>query len=126
MLKYVSFFQLKQLTAVQDVMDTDAYAIFATEAGKAELDSMDKLGLQVPYLPEWADKQAASKHLAEGWASVAEPATKHQREELRKETAGRGSALAAQGVCYSFGVCRVCQVGHGDGTRASKTGKRAS
>jgi len=66
MLKYGPDFQLKQLTAVQDVMDTDAYAVFATEVGQAELDSMYELGLKVPYLSEWADKQAASKRLAEG------------------------------------------------------------
>ncbi len=75
MLKYGQDFQSKQLTAVQDVMDTDAYAVFATEVGQAELDSMKKLGLKVPYLSEWAEKQAASKRLAEGWASDAEPAT---------------------------------------------------
>ncbi len=101
MLKYGPDFQLKQLTAVQDVMDTDAYAVFATEVGQAELDSMDKLGLQVPYLPEWADKQAASKRRAEGWASVVEPATKRHRVELRKETAEPGSALAAKRKEYA-------------------------
>ncbi|DBA90927.1 TPA: hypothetical protein ACH3X1_016137 [Trebouxia sp. C0004] len=101
MLKYGPDFQLKQLTAVQDVMDTDAYAVFATEVGQAKLDSMDKLGLQVPYLPDGADKQAASKRLAEGWASVAEPATKRQRLELRKETAEPGSALAAKRKEYA-------------------------
>ena len=42
MLKYGPDFQLKQLTAVQDVMDTDAYAVFATEVGQTELDSMDR------------------------------------------------------------------------------------
>ena len=87
MLKYGADFQLKQLTAVQNVMDTDAYALFATEVGQAELDSMNKLRLQVPYLSEWADKQAASKRLAEGWGSDAEPATRQQSVELRQETA---------------------------------------
>ena len=101
MLKYGPDCQLKQLTAVQDVMDTDAYAVFATEVGQAELDSMDKLGLQVPYLPDRADKEAASKRLAEGWASVAEPAAKRQRVELRKETAERGTALAAKHKEYA-------------------------
>ncbi len=101
MLKYGPDFQLKQLTAVQDVMDTDAYADFTTEVGQAELDSMDKLGLQVPYLSDRADKQAASKRLAEGWASVAEPATKRQRVELREETAEPGSALAAKRKEYA-------------------------
>ena len=85
MLKYGQDFQLKQLRAVQDVMDTDAYAVFATEVGQAELDSMEKLGLKVPYLSEWADKQAASKRLAEGWASNAEPASKRQRVELLRK-----------------------------------------
>ncbi len=66
-------------------MDTDAYAVFATEVGQAELDSMEKLGLKVPYLSEWADKQAASKRLAEGWASNAEPASKRQRVELLRK-----------------------------------------
>ena len=101
MLKYGPDFQLKQLTAVQDVVDIDAYAVFATEVGQAELDGMDELGLQVPYLPDRADKQAASKCLAEGWASVAEPATKRQRVELRKETAEPGSALAAKRKEYA-------------------------
>ncbi len=95
-LKYGPDFQLKHFTAVQDVMDTDAYAVFATEVGQAELDSMDKLGLPVPYLPDRADKQAASKRIAEGWALVAEPAAKRQRVELRKEIAEPGSALAAK------------------------------
>jgi len=52
--------------------------------------------LKVPYLSEWADKQAAFKRLAEGWASNAEPATKRQRVELPQETAEPGSALAAK------------------------------
>jgi len=104
MLKYGPDFQLKQLTAVQDVMDTDAYAVFATEVGQAELDSMYKLGLKVPYLSEWADKQAASKRLAEGWASNAEPASKRQRVELPQETAEPGSALAAKRKEYAAHV----------------------
>ncbi|KAL0032635.1 hypothetical protein WJX77_012028 [Trebouxia sp. C0004] len=74
-------------------MDTDAYAAFATEIGQAEFDSMRKLGLQVPHLSEWADKQAGSKRLTEAWASDAEPA---QRVELPQETAEPGSALAAK------------------------------
>jgi len=82
MLKYGQDFQPQQLTAVQDVMNTDAYAEFATEVGQAELDSMEKFGLKVPYLSEWADEQAASKRPAEGWASDAEPASKGQRVEL--------------------------------------------
>lgn len=57
---------------------------------------MDKLGLPVPYLPDRADKQAASKRIAEGWALVAEPAAKRQRVELRREIAEPGSALAAK------------------------------
>ncbi len=48
---------------------------------------MQKLGLKVPCLSEWADKQAASKRPAEGWASDAEPAFKRQRVELPQETA---------------------------------------
>jgi len=104
MLKYGQDFQSKQLTAVQDVMDTDAYAVFATEVGQAELDSMKKLGLKVPYLSEWAEKQAASKRLAEGWASDAEPATKRQRVELPQETAEPGSALAAKRKEYAAHV----------------------
>ena len=48
MLKYGPDFQLKQLTAVQDVMDTDAYAVFATEVGQTELDSMDKTAWKCP------------------------------------------------------------------------------
>ncbi|DBA76111.1 TPA: hypothetical protein ACH3X1_009854 [Trebouxia sp. C0004] len=94
LLKYGPDIQLKQVTAVQDVMDTDAYAIFTTKVGQAELDSTDKLGLQVPYLSDRADKQAPSKRLAEGLASIAEPAAKRQRVELCKETAEPGSALA--------------------------------
>jgi len=56
---------------------------------------MQTLGLKVPYLSEWADKQAASKRLTEGWASDAEPASKRQRVGLPQETADPGSALAA-------------------------------
>lgn len=52
-------------------------------------------------LPEWADKQAASKRRAEGWASVVEPATKCHRVELRKETAEPGSVLAAKRKEYA-------------------------
>ena len=66
MLKYGPDFQLKQRTAVQDVMDTNAYADFATEVGQAELNSVNNLGLQVPYLSDRADKQAASKRLRAG------------------------------------------------------------
>jgi len=62
---------------------------------------MDKLGLPVPYLPDRADKQAASKRIAEGWALVAEPAAKRQRVELRKEIAEPGSALAAKRKEYA-------------------------
>ncbi len=72
--------------------------------GQAELDSMEKLGLKVPYLSEWAEKQAASKRLAEGWASDAEPATKQQRVELPQETAEPGSALAAKRKGYAAHV----------------------
>jgi len=104
MLKYGQDFQLKQLRAVQDVMDTDAYALFATEVGQAELDSMEKIGLKLPYLFEWADKQAASKRLAEGWASDGEPASKRQRVELPQETAEPGSALAAKRKGYAAHV----------------------
>jgi len=104
MLKYGQDFQLKQLRAVQDVMDTDACAVFATEVGQAELDSMEKLGLKVPYLSEWADKQAASKRLAEGWASNAKPASKRQRVELPQETAEPGSALATKRKEYAAHV----------------------
>jgi len=104
MLKYGPDFQLKQLTAVQGVMDTDAYAVFATEVGQAELDSMGKLGLKVPYLSEWVDKQAASKRLAECWAPDAEPASKRQRVELPQETAEPGSALAAKRKEYAVHV----------------------
>ncbi|DBA84438.1 TPA: hypothetical protein ACH3X1_006070 [Trebouxia sp. C0004] len=89
-----NFFNLKQLTAVQDVMDTDVYAVFTTKVGQAELDSMDRLGLKVPYLSEWADKQAASKRLAE-------PATKRQRVQLRQGTPEPGSALAAKRKEYA-------------------------
>ncbi len=85
-------------------MDTDAYAVFATEVGQAELDSMYNLGLKVPYLSEWADKQAASKRLAEGWVSDAEPASKRQRVELPQETAEPGSALAAKRKEYAAHV----------------------
>ena len=90
MLKYGRDFQLKQLTAVQDVMNTAAYAEFVTPVGQAELDSLKKLGLKVPCLFVWADKQAASKRLAEGWASHAEPASVQQRVESPQP----GSALA--------------------------------
>ena len=96
MLKYGPDFQLKQLTAVQDVMDTDAYVVFATEAGQAELDSMDKLGLPVPYLPDRADRQADSKCIAEGWALGAEPAGKRQTAELRKEIAEPGYSIGSK------------------------------
>ena len=96
MLKYGRDLQSKQLTAVQDVINADAYAVFAQEVREAEFDSMTKLGLKVPYLSEWADEQAAAKRPAEGPVSDAAPACKRQKVELLEDTAGPESALATK------------------------------
>ncbi|DBA90685.1 TPA: hypothetical protein ACH3X1_003902 [Trebouxia sp. C0004] len=70
----------KQLDGVKKVMATDEYGIFATDVREAELDSMEKLGLKVPYLKKWAQEQATLNYAAKGsTAEPDKPATKRLR-----------------------------------------------
>ena len=65
---------------------------------------MPKFGLKLPYLSDWADKQAASKRPPKDWASDAEPASKRLRVGLPQETAEPESALAAKCEKYAAHV----------------------
>ncbi len=70
-------------------MATDKYSIFATSVRKAELDSMEKLGLKIPYLKKWAQEQASLNY-----AESDEPATQRLRLETTEVQATVGLAVA--------------------------------
>jgi len=94
-LKYGADFETKQLNGVKEVMATDEYGIFAANDREAELDSMEKLGLKVPYLINWAQEQASLKYAAEGSAAESdEPAAKQLRLENIEVQAASGSTVA--------------------------------
>ena len=62
---------------------------------EAELDSMEKLGLKVPYLKTWAQGQATLNYAAKGSAAEPDkPATKRLRQESFEVQAAVGSTLA--------------------------------
>ena len=94
-LKYGADCGKKQLDKVQEVMATDEYGIFATNVREAELDSMEKLGLKVPYLETWAQEQATLNYAAKGSAAEPDkPATKRLRLGSVEVQAAIGSTLA--------------------------------
>jgi len=94
-LKYGADFEKKQLDGVKEVMATDEYGIFATNVREAELDSMEKLGLKVPYLKTWAQEQASLNYAVKGSAAESdEPATKRLRLESFEVQAAVGSTVA--------------------------------
>jgi len=93
-LKYGADFEKKQLEGVKEVMATDEYGIFATNVREAELDSMEKLGLKVPYLKKWAQEQASLNYAAKGSAAESdEPAAKRLRLESFEAQAAVGSTV---------------------------------
>ena len=93
-LKYGADFEKRQLDRVQEVMATDEYGIFATNVGEAELDSMEKLGIKVPYLKTWAQRQASFNYAAKGSAAEPDkPATKRLRVGSFEVQAAMGSTL---------------------------------
>ena len=100
-LKYGADFEEKQLKGVQEVMDTCAYGAFATKVREAELDSMTKLGLKVPYLEKWAEEQPPSSYATMNSAPDAKPATKRHKLEIIEVQAGPGSALAEKQMEYA-------------------------
>ncbi|DBA78965.1 TPA: hypothetical protein ACH3X1_008834 [Trebouxia sp. C0004] len=76
-------------------MTTDEYVMFATSVREAELDSMEKLGLKVPYLKKWAQEQASLNYAAKGSAAESdESATKRLRLESFEVQAAVGSTVA--------------------------------
>ena len=94
-LKYGADVEKKQLDRVQEVMATDEYGIFATNVREAELDSIEKLGLKVPYLTTWAQEQATLNYAAKGSAAESDkPATKRLRLGGIEVQAAVGSTVA--------------------------------
>jgi len=94
-LKYGADFEKKQLDRVQEVMATDEYGIFVSNVREAELDSMEKLDLKVPYLNKWAQEQATLNYAAKGSAAEPDkPATKRLRLGSVEVQAALGSTLA--------------------------------
>ncbi len=94
-LKHGAEFEKKQLDGVKEVMATDEYGIFAIKVREAELDSMDKLGLNVPYLKKWAQEQASLNYAVKGSAAESdEPATKRLRLESFEVQAAVGATVA--------------------------------
>ncbi len=76
-------------------MATDEYSIFATSVREAELDSMEKLGLKVPYLKKWAQEQASLNYAVQGSAAESdELATQRLRLETTEVQATVGLAVA--------------------------------
>lgn len=76
-------------------MATDEYGIFATNVRDAELDSMEKLGLKVPYLKTWAQEQATLNYAAKGSAAESDkPATRRLRLGGIEVQAAVGSNVA--------------------------------
>ncbi len=93
-LKYGADFEKKQLGGVKEVMETGAYGIFATSVREAELDSMEKLCLKVPYLEKWAEEQVLLSYAVQGSAAESDlSASKRQRLESTEVQAGIGSAV---------------------------------